>query len=439
MCSAGKVLRREKNFKKSAMKICAVILIALCVSSTTSVTLTGEYVNLQWYKGGPTKFALQVEGVSVYKPNDFTVGINAGNTYGAVNILTVVMDFNNMKYMPANYTRLVTGIQNLVVRNSRVKYITNADFLGLKALTYVDFSYNEIEFLPGNLFQGVSTVLGSVLFANNKITNIAPTFIANIKGLKTLNLSTNPCINNISPPTTIAAMNTIISSSCQKPVSAVPDVPSGPPPTYEEYNALKDTNVASKKTIDNLTSELKLRNDKIKELEASLVATNSASMKCFEDKSKLLLDLNAANDDILKRNVILENNLKVSKMQSDKIMELTNSQAELEKCKLSSKKMEADLKEAQNNLQTMKLTNDMNKKTIDDLNKNIETLKSENMKIVDAQKALAAKEILNKEQLAKIDEQMKKIADLEKVLSDSQSKLGNVQAAYHTLFNKIYD
>ena len=102
---------------------------------------------------------------------------------GKTSILALVMDFNNMRYMPANYTRFFVGIQCLVVRNSRVKYLTNADFLGLKSLTLADFRNNEIEYLPEKLFQGVSTVLESVSFSNNRITNIGVNFISYLPGL----------------------------------------------------------------------------------------------------------------------------------------------------------------------------------------------------------------------------------------------------------------
>lgn len=432
-----------------------MILVALFVTLTTSVTLTGEYINLQWYQGGPTKFALQVEGVSVYKPNDNIVAVVASNSYGATNVQAVIMDFNYMKYMPTNIARTFPGLQYLIVRNSHVKYVTNADFSGLRSLIQVDFRNNDIEHLPGNLFQGVSNVLAFVSFANNKLTNIAssfiPSVIATLPGLKALNLLSNPCINLNNPPTTLATMATTIQANCQALI--VPDVPTGPPPTYEEYNALNVRNIGLMKTIENLTAELKLRNDRIKELETSLETTNTASMKCFEDKTKLTLDLAAANDDIQKKNVILETNILNNKMQSDKIIELSNSltttQGDLEKCKLASTKLQTDLTDAQNNLQTMKLTNDMNKQTIDELNKSIETLKSDlmkkdaelatsNMKLVDAQNALAAKEILNKQQLATIEEQKKRIADIEKVLSTSQSKLGSVQTAFNILFNQLY-
>ena len=430
-----------------------MILVALCVTLTTSVVLTGEYASMIWFAGGPIKFTLLVEGVSVYKPNDFTTAINASNTFPTTTIIqTVIMDYNNMKYMPANYTRLVPNTQYLVVRNSRVKYITNWDFSGLTRLIHTDFRNNEIESLPGNLFLD-SGLLETVSFANNKIFNIAPTFILNIKALKSLNLTSNACINSASPPSTLASMIPTINSFCQKPVSTVPDVISGPPPTFEEYNALKAANDASKKTIDNLTAELMLRNDKIKELQASLDKANTASKMCFDEKTKLTTDLKAANDDNVQKAALLDTTMTTNKMQSEKIVELTNSltalQAELDKCKVSSTKLQADLTNEQNKLQAMKLTNDMNKQTIDEMTKNIDTLKSDlmkrdtelataNMKLVDAQNALAAKEILNMQQLTTINDQMKKIADLEKVLSTSQSKLGNAQTAYNTLFNQLH-
>lgn len=161
------------------MKIfrCSVILLALFVAWCSSVVLTGEYVNMKWFKNGPTKFTLQVGGVTVYKPNDYTVGINATNSYSNINVQCLMMDRNYMKYLPGNYTRLFPSVQFLVVRNAHVKYITNVDFLGLNQLMHLDFKNNDIEHLPGNLFKDISRI-STVSFFGNKITNVGPNFIA---------------------------------------------------------------------------------------------------------------------------------------------------------------------------------------------------------------------------------------------------------------------
>ena len=227
------------------------------------MVITGEYTTTQWWKGGPTKFTLTVGGVKVYQPNDYATSINAPNSYGNGNIQCLIMDFNDLRYMPGSYSRFFPGIEFLIVRHAHVKYVTNADFYGLSQLRHVDFHYNDIEHLPGNLFQGVSNVLQTVSFGNNKLTNIGTDFFAHLPALSAMVLNANPCIDLYSPVNTLASISERIRTYCHGSIK--PDVMTGPPPTYDEYKALNVANDQFKKTIENLTTELKLKNDKIDE------------------------------------------------------------------------------------------------------------------------------------------------------------------------------
>lgn len=282
-----------------------MILISLYVAHSTSVTLAGEYVNLQWVPKGPTHFTFRVGGVVVYKPNDYTIGINATNSFSNTNVYCLMMDYNNMKYLPGSYTRLFYTIGYLIVRNAHVKYITNADFSGLKNLRHVDFKNNEIEHLPGNLFQGVSKTITTVLLMNNKIINVGPNFIANMPKLVYLHLIGNPCIS-FNSPVTFNLFTTTFRTKCQKPI--IPDVITHPPATYEDLKALNTKSVDLINENENLTAELKLRNDRIKDLEQII---------------KLKLDLGT--------------------------------------CKLTYSELQNDLLVAENRIQTMKLKDIINK------------------------------------------------------------------------------
>ena len=343
----------------------------MCVSLTTSVTLTGVYTVTQWYANGPTKFALNVAGVSVYNSNDYANDISAVNAYSHTNVQCLIMDFNDMKYMPKSYSRFFTGIQFLIVRRSHVKYLTNADFSGLNQLLHVDFGSNDIEHLPGNLFQGVSNVLQTVSFENNKLTNIGTSLFSHLPGLKVMVLNLNPCIDLYSPVHTFSLMSQRIHSYCQGSIN--PDVITGSPPTYDQYNALNLANGDSKKTIENLTTELKQKNENFKELETTLQTANTASSKCFDNVTQSTLDLNAAKDKVMKLN-----------------QSLTDSSAELDESKLSAKKLKNKFEDLQAIVETNELINGMNKQTIEDLKKIINTLKAnlvnKDAELVDAKK-----------------------------------------------------
>lgn len=255
-----------------------MILLAICVACTTSVNLTGNYVNLQWYQRGPILHTLQVGGVVVTEPNDYTVGISTLTGYPNMTVHCLYMDFNNMQYLPGNYTRFFTSITFLIVRNSHVKYVTKADFSGLKNIIHVDFQDNEIEHLPENLFQGVSMNLVTVSFINNRITNIGPRFIANIQGLKTLFLSLNTCIN-LNSPVIFKTFTTTITTKCQLPI--ISKVRADPLTTIEKFSTSNTTTVDLINENKNLTTEIML-----------LEKTNNNLKKDIEDKNKLSTDLN---------------------------------------------------------------------------------------------------------------------------------------------------
>ena len=215
-----------------------VILIALSVACTASVVLEGFYIKYQWYRNGPNPYTYQVGGVVIDKPKEFTEYITKRGIeeigYGPIQCL--LMDFNNMKYMPANYSRFFTSIKYLLVRKSHVKYIKNADFIELKSIIHIDFNRNDIEHLPGNLFQGVSKTLITVAFGVNKITNIGLNFMSHIPQIVNLVLEANPCIS-MSSPAIINSFIIAIRTKCQ--LKIMPDVPKAPPPICEDCKAIK--------------------------------------------------------------------------------------------------------------------------------------------------------------------------------------------------------
>lgn len=200
-------------------------------------------------------------------------------------------------------------------------------------------------------------------------------------------------------------------------------------------------------TLAILEDELKTSNDRIHDLEDQLESSFNITIRCFNDKSKLSLDLTFATDDITKKNFILDQNTLTIESQENKIVESTKTlekaSTSLEECKLSSTKLETDLKDAQIKLQTMIETNNINKQFIDDLNKQIEILTSESIKketdleLIEDQNALIFSETKNNQQI--IDDQTKKIADIENNLVISQRNLGSLQAGYNSLFNQIYN
>ena len=253
-------------------------LLTLCVALTTSVTLTGNYVKIRWVESGPKLYTFQVGGVVVSQSNDYTVGISKVSAFPGTNVQCLMMDFNNLKYLPANYTRFFPVVQYLIVKNSHVKYVTNADFLGLKYVTHIDFQYNEIEHLPNNLFEGVSRELSTISFADNKITHVGTNIITNIPSLSSLIMTSNPCIN-LKSPVPFKTFTTTFRTKCQQPIASDVDT------DLSQYS--EDSNISNVTTVNlmikntNLTAEVTL-----------LLKTNNDLNKGIEETNKLSLDLN---------------------------------------------------------------------------------------------------------------------------------------------------
>ena len=273
--------------------------LAMCVAFTTSVTITGNYLNLQWYENGPKVYTFRVGGVVVSEPNDYTVGIIKLRAFQGTNVQCLMMDFNKLKYLPANYTQFFPIVLYLIVRSSHVKYVTNADFLGLKYLSHLDFQYNEIEHIPANLFQGVSKTLSFVSFADNKITNVGPNFITNIPSLNALFMVRNPCID-LEYPVPFNTFKTTFRTKCQQPI--VPDVNTNCTRTPEDHKSLNATvDLMTKIATDdlmtkiaNLASEVTLLNKTNNDLNKGIEVTKKLSLdlnKCKMSSAKLQTEL----------------------------------------------------------------------------------------------------------------------------------------------------
>ncbi|CAG9807182.1 unnamed protein product [Chironomus riparius] len=95
-----------------------------------------------------------------------------------------------MSKVPQGLTKLVPNMTNLTIWSSSLKNVNKNDLAEYKFLKKIYFMHNEIEFLPGDLFEGF-TNLEVVSFMGNKLKIIEPNVFDSLKKLKHVNLSKN--------------------------------------------------------------------------------------------------------------------------------------------------------------------------------------------------------------------------------------------------------
>ena len=107
-------------------------------------------------------------------------------------------DVNHIKFedcivtkIPQELTLIFPNLKNLVIINSKLKKICRNDLIEYRNLEIISFADNELEFLPGDLFQHFQH-LSIINFKRNKLTLVEPNLLNGLGALKMVNFSENP-------------------------------------------------------------------------------------------------------------------------------------------------------------------------------------------------------------------------------------------------------
>ncbi|CAH1733678.1 unnamed protein product [Chironomus riparius] len=79
----------------------------------------------------------------------------------------VLIENQEVLYLPHFYGTMMTNFRVLGVVNSKLQKISSLSLLGMRSLEYLDVSMNEIEYIPGNLFQFSSAIKVAIFDQNN--------------------------------------------------------------------------------------------------------------------------------------------------------------------------------------------------------------------------------------------------------------------------------
>jgi len=97
----------------------------------------------------------------------------------------------SMLNIPQGLAITFQNVKGLTITESHLKNIKKQDIADFKLLDRINISDNLIEFLPGDLFEGLEN-LKEISFHSNKLKIIEPNILDGLNDLKLVNISDNP-------------------------------------------------------------------------------------------------------------------------------------------------------------------------------------------------------------------------------------------------------
>lgn len=103
------------------------------------------------------------------------------------------VEFNNckVKKIPQNLMKTFPSLKVLKIVNSELREISKEDLIGYKNIERLICDFNEIEFLPGNLFEDFQN-LELISFRGNELKMIEPDILDGLQNLQHVNIRDNP-------------------------------------------------------------------------------------------------------------------------------------------------------------------------------------------------------------------------------------------------------
>lgn len=113
-----------------------------------------------------------------------------GKTNYDVNVISFKLCY--ITKVPKDLLNHFPNLQSLIIYGSNLKVLNKNDLINYKQFKSLNFDSNQIEFLPGDLFEGF-VVIEEISFNNNNLRVIEPTIFDDLKRLYLINLRCNPC------------------------------------------------------------------------------------------------------------------------------------------------------------------------------------------------------------------------------------------------------
>ncbi|KAL7013278.1 hypothetical protein ACKWTF_015314 [Chironomus riparius] len=94
----------------------------------------------------------------------------------------------NLNKLPKNLSKVFPNLNIIKIQNSKLKTICKNDLSGFKQLKLFHCYNNDIEFVPGNLFEDSKCMEWITIYENNKLKIIEPNLLDKLQNLKRVDL-----------------------------------------------------------------------------------------------------------------------------------------------------------------------------------------------------------------------------------------------------------
>jgi hypothetical protein len=109
-------------------------------------------------------------------------------------VQAIIFRDQNLDYVPKNITKFFKNNINFQIIGTSLKEISKFDLQQFPDLTYCGIRYNYLETIDGDLFS-FTPKLVFIRIEGNRITNVGPNFLINLKYLQSIDFSRNQCLN----------------------------------------------------------------------------------------------------------------------------------------------------------------------------------------------------------------------------------------------------
>jgi Leucine-rich repeat (LRR) protein len=169
-----------------------LLLSTLYLTSIDCFTLQCKFDDYMYDKN----YRCVVENLNVTSRNEIVSGVSGLHVPRRTNadVIILMIEEQTLHYMPQGLGDFFPNLVYLNVYKSGLKEISKNDLKNFPKLQIFSATNNDIETLPGDLFQ-FNTKITNISFLRNKIKSIGKNIFVPLSELKDVNLVGNECIN----------------------------------------------------------------------------------------------------------------------------------------------------------------------------------------------------------------------------------------------------
>jgi len=139
---------------------------------------------------GDSSYGCYIENTQT--PENRRITLTGHHEYGKTDYDVIDVTFSSCMVIkiPQELTLIFPNIRKLLICNSKLKKISKNDLIEYKNLEIISMMENELEYLPGDLFEGFKN-LNYINFKKNKLIFIEPNILDGLGEMRYVNFSDN--------------------------------------------------------------------------------------------------------------------------------------------------------------------------------------------------------------------------------------------------------